>query len=86
MRAVNQPSVAAHIDANSFLHAGVDMPVRIKVRINGCATGAVLKIEPQSTSKEELIGDSLAKLGFSGPGQVNVHRAKLFLDGGYQVK
>ena len=56
------------------------MSVRIKVRINGAAAGAVLKIEPDMTSKAQLIGDGLNKLGLAGR-DVNMGEAKLYLTG-----
>ena len=61
------------------------MSVRIKVRMNGSASGAALKILPGSTSKEQLIGDSLAKLDADRVGDVDMHRAKIYLVGGDTV-
>jgi len=50
------------------------MSVRIKVRINGAATGAMLKVEPGFTTKEQLLTDGLKKLGVD-KNDVDMHAA-----------
>ena len=61
------------------------MSVRIKVRINGAATGATLKVKPGFTTKEQLLTDGLKKLGVD-KNDVDMHRAILYVESGDKVQ
>ena len=46
--------------------------VRIKVRLNGSATGVNLRIDPETTCKEKLVTEALVKLGHPGSSSVRM--------------
>ena len=59
--------------------------VRIKVRLNGAATGVALKITPETTSKAQLVAAALVKLDMSEFMCANAEAVKLYDQDGDQA-